>query len=69
MLVLLQGTWHGVAADCGLREGYFDGTDAADIEGPRDLQNILFNGRLVPREEYNPWAHADSMCVWAPKWG
>ncbi|EUC65650.1 hypothetical protein RSOL_450370 [Rhizoctonia solani AG-3 Rhs1AP] len=52
-----------------LKLGYFDGTSAAVLEGPRDLQDIAFNGRFVPRDEYDPWVHARSMCVWAKRVG
>ncbi|CAE6416940.1 unnamed protein product [Rhizoctonia solani] len=52
-----------------LRLGYFDGTSAAVLAGPRDLQDIAFNGRFVPRNEYDPWVHAISMCKWAKQVG
>ncbi|KAF8609963.1 hypothetical protein BDV93DRAFT_517182 [Ceratobasidium sp. AG-I] len=52
-----------------LRVGYFDGTSSATLEGPRDLQDILFNKKFIPPDEYDPWTHAGSMCVWAKKMG
>lgn len=52
-----------------LRVGYFDGTSSSTLEGPRDLQDILFNEKFVPPGEYDPWAHARSMCIWAKKVG
>ncbi|KDN41395.1 hypothetical protein RSAG8_07510, partial [Rhizoctonia solani AG-8 WAC10335] len=52
-----------------LRLGYFDGTSAATLEGPRDLQDIAFNDRFVPTDEYDPWVHAVSMCIWAKQVG
>jgi hypothetical protein len=52
-----------------LRVGYFDGTSACTLEGPRDFQDILFNGRFIPGKEYDPWAHSASMCVWAKEVG
>ena len=57
------------AVDRDLRVGYFDGTGAAEMYGPRDMQDIMFNGNFVPPNEYNPWRHAESMCVWARKVG
>ncbi|CAE6481521.1 unnamed protein product [Rhizoctonia solani] len=52
-----------------LKLGYFDGTSAAMLEGPRDLQDIAFNDRFVSKDEYNPWVHARSMCTWAKRVG
>ncbi|QRV85933.1 hypothetical protein RhiJN_13951 [Ceratobasidium sp. AG-Ba] len=52
-----------------LRVGYFDGTGASEHEGPRDLQDIIFNGQFIPPAEYDPWVHAESMCVWAKPLG
>lgn len=52
-----------------LRVGYFDGTSSATLKGPRDFQDILFNDRFIPAEEYDPWVHAESMCVWANRMG
>ncbi|KAF8609962.1 hypothetical protein BDV93DRAFT_462584 [Ceratobasidium sp. AG-I] len=52
-----------------LRVGYFDGTGAAEMYGPRDMQDIVFNDGFVPPKDYNPWRHAESMCVWARKVG
>ncbi|KAG8713716.1 hypothetical protein FRC08_012907 [Ceratobasidium sp. 394] len=58
------------AANRDLRVGYFDGTSASTLAGPRDFQDILFNGRFVPDGEYNPWVHAGiNMCDWASKIG
>ncbi|CAE6477847.1 unnamed protein product [Rhizoctonia solani] len=52
-----------------LKLGYFDGTSAATLEGPRDLQDIAFNDRFVSGKTYNPWVHAVSMCKWAEQVG
>lgn len=52
-----------------LRVGYFDGTGASEHEGPRDLQDVLFYDRFIPPSEYNAWAHAKSMCIWAETFG
>ncbi|CAE6464458.1 unnamed protein product [Rhizoctonia solani] len=52
-----------------LKLGYFDGTSAATLEGPRDLQDIAFNDGFIPGETYNPWVHAINMCRWAEKVG
>ncbi|KAG8695106.1 hypothetical protein FRC11_001733 [Ceratobasidium sp. 423] len=52
-----------------LRLGYFDGTSAATLEGPRDLQDIAFNDRFISKYEYDPWVHGISMCKWAKKVG
>ena len=52
-----------------LKLGYFDGTSAAILDGPRDLQDIASNGRFITRDEYNPWVHAISMCNWAKQVG
>jgi hypothetical protein len=52
-----------------LRVGYFDGTGAAEMYGPRDMQDVMFNNGFIPPNEYNAWVHAKSMCVWARKVG
>ncbi|KAJ1310735.1 hypothetical protein OPQ81_009257 [Rhizoctonia solani] len=52
-----------------LKLGYFDGTSAATLEGPRDLQDITFNGRFISIDEYDPWVHARNMCKWAKEVG
>ncbi|CAE7197725.1 unnamed protein product [Rhizoctonia solani] len=52
-----------------LKLGYFDGTSAAILDGARDLQDIAFNDRFIPGNEYNPWTHAISMCGWAKQVG
>ncbi|QRV85932.1 hypothetical protein RhiJN_13950 [Ceratobasidium sp. AG-Ba] len=52
-----------------LQVGYFDGTSAATLPGARDFQDILFNGKFIPDQEYNPWTHAMNMCRWADKVG
>lgn len=57
------------AANRDLRVGYFDGTGAAQMYGPRDMQDVMFNDGFIPPNEYNPWVHAKSMCVWARKVG
>lgn len=57
------------AANRDLRVGYFDGTGAAEMYGPRDMQDIIFNDGFVPPKEYNPWRHAESMCAWAREVG
>lgn len=52
-----------------LRVGYFDGTSAATLEGTRDFQDVLFNEKFIPPEEYDPWVHAKAMCIWANRVG
>ncbi|KAH7330653.1 hypothetical protein B0J17DRAFT_678991 [Rhizoctonia solani] len=52
-----------------LKLGYFDGTGAAPLEGPRDLQDIAFNDRFISKDDYDPWVHAISMCSWAKQVG
>ncbi|CAE6525608.1 unnamed protein product [Rhizoctonia solani] len=52
-----------------LKLGYFDGTSAATLEGPRDLQDIAFNDHFITKDEYDPWVHGINMCKWAKRVG
>ena len=48
-----------------LHLGHFDGTSASVLEGPYDLQDILFRDGFVPPEKYDASSHAKAMCAWA----
>lgn len=57
------------AADGDLHVGCIDGTGLADIAGPLDLQNILFNALFVSKEGCGAWVCVESMCMWAHEMG